>query len=203
MPPIVSDEYKEKKRKEILESALNAFSEKGFQLTTIDDIVSISGMSKGAIYHYFESKEDIYLQLLKMKTDSYISLLEETFQKLSSATEKLDFLFSRYIDANLSEQWQRLIQVHIEFWINSTRHEEIKQYLIQRFNMQYRGFLAEVIKEGISTGEFNEKADPEIISSLFWGIIDGVCLHYSVIGDEYAYREVLQKAKEMIVHYLK
>ena len=51
MPPIVSEEYKRKKKKEILSGALACFAKKGFQAATIDDIVAYSGISKGAIYY--------------------------------------------------------------------------------------------------------------------------------------------------------
>ncbi len=202
MPPVVSDEYKEKKRKEILESAFEAFGEKGFQISTIDDIVSISGMSKGAIYNYFESKEDIYLQLMNMRTDQDFAKIDKQFEGMKTATEKLTYLFSVYTKAQSNPKWQNSIRVHIEFWITSSRQEELQKLMIDRYNQKYLSYLENVLQDGINRGEFHENCDPRLVASLFWGIIDGVCLHYSVIGEHYAYKEIINKAEEIIFHYL-
>lgn len=202
MPPVVSDEYKEKKRKEILESAFEAFGEKGFQVSTIDDIVSLSGMSKGAIYNYFESKEEIYIQLMNMRTDQDFAKIDKQFADMKTATEKLTYLFSVYTRAESNLKWQNSIRVHIEFWITSSRQEELQKLMIDRYNHKYLSYLENVIQDGIDKGEFHESSDPRLVASLFWGIIDGVCLHYSVIGEQFAYKEILKKAEEIIFNYL-
>lgn len=53
------NKYPEETRKKILDIAFRLFSEKGYDRTTIQDIVDALGMSKGAVYHHFKSKEDI------------------------------------------------------------------------------------------------------------------------------------------------
>lgn len=56
---------REETRRKILESAAQVFSEKGFYGAVVDDIVKASGTSKGAVYFYFESKEQIFLSLVE------------------------------------------------------------------------------------------------------------------------------------------
>lgn len=53
------NKYPEETRRKILDIAFRLFSEKGYDHTTIQDIVDELGMSKGAVYHHFKSKEDI------------------------------------------------------------------------------------------------------------------------------------------------
>ena len=53
------NKYPEETRKKILDISFRLFSEKGYDHTTIQDIVDALGMSKGAVYHHFKSKEDI------------------------------------------------------------------------------------------------------------------------------------------------
>ena len=53
------NKYPEETRKKILDISFRLFSEKGYDHTTIQDIVDALGMSKGAVYHHFRSKEDI------------------------------------------------------------------------------------------------------------------------------------------------
>ncbi|TDL75921.1 TetR/AcrR family transcriptional regulator [Peribacillus frigoritolerans] len=202
MAPIVSNEYKEKKKRHILESALKAFGEKGFQLATIDDIVAESGLSKGAIYNYFKSKEEIYLQLMQMRTEENIAKLKNTFQESVTAKEKLHQFFKNYAEIELSQKWQRMIGVHLEFWIHSGRDEELKQVMTDRYANVYQALLIEIIEEGIRQNEFNKDTDPSLVSSMVWGTIDGMCLHYSVIGGSYPYQKQIRALEEMIFLYL-
>ena len=57
--PKISEVQRESRREQILEAALACFSEDGFHQTGMADIVKRSGMSHGAVYVYFQSKEDI------------------------------------------------------------------------------------------------------------------------------------------------
>ncbi|MGG4490304.1 TetR/AcrR family transcriptional regulator [Metabacillus idriensis] len=202
MAPIVSNEYKEKKKRHILESALKAFGEKGFQLATIDDIVAESGLSKGAIYNYFKSKEEIYLQLMQVRTEENIAKLKKTFQESVTAKEKLHRFFKNYAEIELSEKWQKMIGVHLEFWIHSGRDEELKQVMTDRYDNVYQALLIEIIEEGIKQNEFKIDTDPSLVSSMVWGTIDGICLHYSVIGGSYPYQKQIRALEEMIFLYL-
>ena len=63
-------------RRRILESAARVFSEKGFYRSVVDDIVKASGTSKGAVYFYFESKEQIFLSLV----EHYVAMVAQEIQ---------------------------------------------------------------------------------------------------------------------------
>ena len=57
--PKVSRQYQESRRNQIIDAAVKCFAQKGFHQTSMQDIVSESGFSPGAIYLYFKSKEEI------------------------------------------------------------------------------------------------------------------------------------------------
>ena len=59
MAPKVSEQYLEERRNQILDAAVATFSRNGLHQTTIEDIRLEAGLSRGAVYHYFKSKEDI------------------------------------------------------------------------------------------------------------------------------------------------
>jgi AcrR family transcriptional regulator len=202
MSPIVSEEYKENRKKEILESALICFAEKGFELATIDDICAQAGMSKGSIYNYFKTKDDIYIQLMNEKTTSNFDYFHEKFKSIKSASAKLQFLFKTYREASLTDEFKHLILVHGEFWLSSSRKEEIRSIMLKRYHDVYRGFVENLLDEGKASGEFQKDIDSSVFSTLFWTIVDGICLDYVVIGDEYPYRELFQKAEDMLFSLL-
>ena len=56
---------KEERQSQIMEAAMKVFTKKGFASARMDDIVEESGLSKGAIYHHYKGKKDIFLALIE------------------------------------------------------------------------------------------------------------------------------------------
>ncbi|PKR85567.1 TetR/AcrR family transcriptional regulator [Heyndrickxia camelliae] len=198
MPPIVSEEYKVNRKKLILESALKCFAEKGFELATIDDICARSGMSKGSIYNYFKTKEDIYIQLMNEQTRENFEYFKEAFLTITTATEKLQFLLKTYREVSLTEAFKNLTLVHGEFWLSTSRKKEIRSIMLERYQNVYIRFVKEILDEGKANGEFKHDFDSSVIATLFWTYIDGICLDYAVIGNEYPYCEIFRQTEAMI-----
>ena len=203
MPPIVSEEYKRKKKKEILSGALACFAKKGFQAATIDDIVAYSGISKGAIYNYFKSKEEIYLELLNEQTESANARLAEKISVFSSAEEKLEYLFDLYRDMSpFSQERKDRITVQLEFTLHSSRDENLNRILNERGKKFFLKLITDIMEEGQNTGEFRSDADPNHVAGLFWTFMDGAMLH-RVINEEYPYRTIIDYVKSLVLQDLK
>jgi AcrR family transcriptional regulator len=200
--PKVSEEYKEKKRLSILDSALRCFGEKGYHSTTMDDIVAYSNMSKGLIYNYFKSKEELYISLMDERSNNTLMYLRNQFQEIPSAKDKIKEFFRVYREAALTEEWRSFIRVHLEFWIYSSRQKHLREIMNNRYKTQFRDFIAEIIEQGKESGEFKQDVRGEIVASLFWSFVDGICLHYSVLWEDYAYLEHFQQTEEMVMNYI-
>ena len=105
MSPRSSQQYKELRdasRQKILESSLELFGTKGYKSTTIADIVKKAGISKGLIYHYFDSKEDILKQLVDFFMEGGSAKVEEILKGTPKErlTAILDWFFhERQCDA--------------------------------------------------------------------------------------------------------
>lgn len=76
--PRVVPEYREKAKGRIIEAALAVFSEKGYHSATMDDIAERLGVSKGALYQYFKSKEELYRAILEARFRSMTQMLPST-----------------------------------------------------------------------------------------------------------------------------
>ncbi|MBY6038304.1 TetR/AcrR family transcriptional regulator [Fictibacillus nanhaiensis] len=199
--PKVSAKYKEEKRTHILESALKCFGEKGYQATIIDDIVKDSTISKGAIYNYFASKEEIYIQLLQKRTDTFFEEMEQENASLSRAKEKLMNIFKRFKKQELTEENQQAMRVYIEFWLYGSRQDDLKNLLSERYN-RFIDYIVKIIQEGQASGEMKADLDPENISRIFWAMRDGNVLHYSFLGEEEQYRYAWDVIEEMFISYV-
>jgi len=202
MAPIVSENHKERKKKEILESALACFAKKGFQVATMNDIVEHSGKSKGAIYNYFNSKDDIYLELMKENTEKSHAKLKESILNYSTALEKIIFLFDLYFQNNEGnpEEIANTL-VHYEFRLYSYRHEELSDILNQRRQEYLVEFIADIIREGQNSGEFKENLNPERMADVFWSLINGVTSQF--IYKNFPHNDVLNEMKAMFIERVK
>jgi len=200
--PKVSEEYKERRRVSILESAMKCFGEKGYHLTTMDDIVTYSKMSKGLIYNYFKSKEELYISLMDERSNRSLEQLKIQFHHLPTANEKLREFFRIYREAPLTEEWRSLVSVQLEFWVNSSRQNYLRDLMNTRYKQQFRAFLAEILEQGKNEGEFKPNVQVDIVASLFWSFIDGICLHYTVLWEDYDYQEHFKVTEEMVMNYI-
>ncbi|MFD2444697.1 TetR/AcrR family transcriptional regulator [Bacillus sp. CGMCC 1.16607] len=202
MTPIVSDSYKEKRKQEILESALICFAKKGFETSTVDDIVAQSGISKGAIYNYFKSKEEIYLELMSQKTENNFNEIKKAIDEYKTTSEKLDYLFSiydttfPYNEADLGE-----IVVSFEFKLHSSRNKEVNDILTKRRHTYFLGLLTEIIRQGQQNGELIKENKPEVFADLFWTMMDGLLAQ--TVYEDYPYHEVLKEMQVMFYNRIK
>lgn len=89
------NKYPEQTVKLILDQALKLFIEKGYESTSIQDIINhLGGLSKGAIYHHFKSKEDIFGEVCKAlgkKSEHYYNTIRD--DKTKTGSEKLRMMF--------------------------------------------------------------------------------------------------------------
>jgi len=91
-------------RQKISAAAKNLFSTHGYSETTIDDIITAAGVTKGAFYHYFKSKEAVCGEIIDSIQGEYQNILE-TLSKEANPLEKLKALIKQLLELNNSGQW--------------------------------------------------------------------------------------------------
>lgn len=92
--PRVSDAHRESRREQITAAALACFAEKGFQRTSMADIIQASGLSAGAIYLHFESKQQIALAVARQVLGRRIGELEHVGAPLADPVTMLQGLLA-------------------------------------------------------------------------------------------------------------
>jgi AcrR family transcriptional regulator len=198
--PKVSDAYKEERRAALLDSALHCFAEKGYAATTIDDIVRSAGVSKGAIYNYFKSKEEIFLQILENRNDLYFAELRRRFELWPDAASKLRHLISRFRDLPKQSDKRSWGLVNLDFWLYASRQE--LDHLIAKQYERFIELYQEILEEGKGRGEFRADLDVAAAASLFLAMRDGVNLHLYLILKDSPYERTLDEMEKMLFQYL-
>ena len=162
-------EQKEERKQKILMTALTLFVERGYYDTKITDIAAAVPMSTGLMFHYFESKEELLLELVKMgaagtKSASSKGIadappdiyLEKFLEQLFSYAKEQPWVFNMFV---LMGQARR-----------SGMPEEAREVALSVDSVKD---TAALIKKGQKAGVFRS-GDPILLSRCFWASVQGV-----------------------------
>lgn len=162
-------EQQNNKKDLIMSAALKVMTKKGYYSSTMDDIVLESGMSKGAIYHYYKSKKEVYLELIVYLESKYTDMFA-TVNRESTSAKQLKKLFTIW-----SDQLQKEPDFFQSFSIfqSMSRHDKDFKQAMQRMYNRFQKFIELIIIEGIKSKEF-KKIDPKTSALSLILNLDGI-----------------------------
>lgn len=170
-------EQKERRRQEIIYTALELFVSKGYAATKITDIAKRANMSRGLMFHYFESKEKLYEELIRMGLEGTAYPGE---QKCEHA---IDFFvnFTEDLFAYMKEQpvVAKFFVLMAEAQRNDATPEHIRE-IARKVNVIEQ--FVPIIEWGQQEGTIKE-GNPLIISNAFWCSVQGIAERYATNQD--------------------
>jgi AcrR family transcriptional regulator len=196
MAPKVTQQYKQGVRDRILDAAEKLFSSKGYYDTSMDEIVEESGLSKGAIYGYFKSKEELFVALQERQLEASLNELKSTFNPGDSARIKLE----KIVDVALSSMIgtsKKACRINLEFDVAAPRIKSIQHKRDSRFKATH-DFLVEIIEEGIEKGEFKRDLDPESSALILLAMADGLSLDWATTNLEFDWKALASQVKSLV-----
>src|SRR5947209_12367380 len=146
MPKVVP-EYKEEAKSRILEAANKVFAERGYHEATMDDIAKRLGVSKGAIYLYFSSKEDPFEAMCKTAPQAFKEILYSSFGNEADPIQSATEFFDKMLKLSASNPG-----LSFEILSEASRNPALKRILRQNhaeYEEVLTGFLAEGRKRRI------------------------------------------------------
>jgi AcrR family transcriptional regulator len=162
MPP--RPDVSAERRAQIIEAALACFTRKGYNNTTMDDIVAESGLSKGSLYWYFESKDDLFGEAL---LSIFADIGEELMAAIVAGTTASDQLRGMaQVTAGFSKAFEGYFGLILEFWSSSPSREEAGTLWMGMLD-QYKDAVVAIIEAGVKSGEFK----PVDAESLVWAMM--------------------------------
>lgn len=171
---------KDERREQILSAALRVFATKGFAAAKISDIVKKSGISHGLLYHYFESKEDIFTELLKRAVDTS----SETMRMMESLplapiekVRRTAELILGSIAGFEESAYYFLIVVHAG--VMEGLDEEKRSYIN---TSTASDAMARILREGQKAGDVRE-GDCDMMATVFFAAIQGLAMEKLMVRD--------------------
>jgi len=171
-------EIREASMDKIFEAALELFGTHGYHATSINDIVKKAGVSKGLVYHYFKSKEELLEQLVN-------SLVSEGHQSIQNIMDSDPKVFLK----NMFEVLFDEIQLNFNKWrliMNVTFQIDQMDFVRKISNEKYKGYIE------LFTGFFNQMniKDPQAEARIVAAILDGLALQYLVLRESMPMDEI-------------
>ena len=159
-------------RTRILEAAQSEFARHGYDATGVAELCRVAGVTKGAFYHHFPSKQEVFLELLS----SWLNALDEQArQVVGTDSPAPDVLLSM---ARMSSQV--LVDAHgqlpmfLEFWAQAARDPSVWQATVAPYR-RYRSLFAELVRRGVKDGSLRP-VEPEDAARTILALAVGMVL---------------------------
>jgi AcrR family transcriptional regulator len=187
----------EQRIQEILDAALTCFAAKGYDKTTMDDIVDEAGLTKGGIYWYFKSKRDIFLALLdRHSTDDAIKWAE-LLKNNTKAGNLIRTGAFEGLKEHIEQSW--FLPVIQEMMAESFRDESIREKLYSLFNNEGIYLLMPLLLTGKEPDK-EQKAKAKNMATALLAMGYGLTVFYHLSGKKIPFEEIWQEATHALIH---
>ena len=188
--PEENEKIRQNRKTGIIKTALKLFAEQGYHKTTISEIAKETGMSKGLLYNYFKNKEDL---LKAVVIHNYQEASDQLFQLFQNKMKELshDELLRVIIEAFfvMMKEYEPMWKLSISLSMQIGDMPEIKNLMFKIFNDSF---------ERISL-LLPENKDTASQARIIAATMDGIALHYYLLGDAYD----LESVKNTLINNLK
>ena len=161
---------KDSTKTQILEAALHVFVKSGYSKTTMDDIVAKSGHSKGAIYHYYRSKKELFLALIDYWENYFFKNIINKDLSNDNPDELLRDITLDVIKTFKSRK--HIFLAELEFWSLSNHDLDIRKKTTQLYAKLIELFKT-IISKGVKAGLY-KKIDLDVASLSVMTALQGV-----------------------------
>ncbi|MGY1637494.1 TetR/AcrR family transcriptional regulator [Geodermatophilus sp. SYSU D00742] len=181
--PRVSDEHLTARREQIVDAAVLRFARNGFQATGMAEVIAESGLSAGAVYRYFASKDELVRAIVDRvlaeaatRFDHWLATLEDPDPAEAVATA-VDLV------ATVAERAPvDVTRVAVQAWGEALRNPGVHDVVRGAYGT-IRGYLMEVAVRAQEAGRLPRDADPQQVGAAMFSLVVGFLLQRLLLGD--------------------
>ena len=159
---------KEHRREEILDAAQTVFFGKGLAVATMDEIAETAELSKGTLYLYYKSKEDLYLAVMMRGME----LMYEKFRNVLKADDSVPGNILRLADAYLDYYYEHRDYFRMMHYLQTPQfHKQVTEEMktsCNDLNQRIWDLVVTLLKRGIDEGYLRPDLDPVAVSIILW-----------------------------------
>ena len=167
-------------RERIVAAAVALFAERGFDATSVNEVVLRAGVAKGALYHHFASKDDLLYEVYRELVDRQLAGLAEILGRDSGSRAPADTL--RELIADLVVTTAARVGEAKVFFRESHRLGDANQARVRAARRSIHDAVTDLVRSAQARGEFAAVASPEMVAFTVFGVINELPLWYRPDG---------------------
>jgi AcrR family transcriptional regulator len=180
--PKVTDEHKVRRRQQILDAARECFVRKGFHQTSMADVFEASGLSSGAVYGYFRSKDEIIAAIANEVLTRVDRIVSPAFN--SDPVPTLNGLMRQMLETaeGIGFDDNEFARLAPQVWAEASRNATLGDPVRVEYR-RLRGSMADVIQRQQNAGMISPEVSPEKVAMVVFGALLGYIVQKLVLGD--------------------
>ena len=195
--PRVSAAHEQEVRDRIVASAIRVFTDRGYG-ATIQDVVRDSGLSVGAIYTYFKSKEELFLECCEVMTGGSLEKLGAMLAGKATVAERLATATAFYLDSiDAAPEGGPGLVTLVQAWAVADGEPRIREMLARR-RERFVGAGQVLLREGIARGELPPWIDVDGTARAYISLLDGMLLQRIEAGERYRQADLERQARAIL-----
>ena len=159
---------KEHRKEEIIDAAQKVFFEKGLFVATMDEIAEAAELSKGTLYLYYKSKEDLYLTVMMRGTQKLTEMCQQAIDSQGSVLKKIIKLGEAYTD--FSKKLPNYFRM-IYFFQTPHFHKQVSEEMRETCNLKHKklwDMVIQLIKNAIEEKYIKPELNPAELAIILW-----------------------------------
>ncbi len=183
-------------KESILQAAEHLFAVQGYEATSVSMICDAAGVSKGAFYHHYKTKQSVFLELMQRwlkGLDEQLVLLNESTDDIKDGLLSMGEIVGQVLDVGGPQ-----LPIFLEFLSRAIRDPDVWEAMVEPFQ-RYRDFFAVQIQQGIDDESFREIA-PQYAARVIIALAVGMLVQGLLDPDGEDWRDVTQEALQLLLH---
>jgi len=183
---------------EVIDKAVEIFWAKGYEATSMQDLIDAMGIQRGSLYGAFGSKQQLFLKSLKRYGSVVVKKLLEILESKPSAIESIELFFAQLVEHLLTAGALRSCLVTNSAIERGLRDEETKQQVLHLLKALENGFYKSLLRAE-ENGELSKELDLKVVANYLTSSMQGLL----VIGKVCSERSVLEGINQVTLSILK
>jgi AcrR family transcriptional regulator len=191
----------EKSKRHIIDATIHLMATKGYGYTSISDISEATGLTKGALYHHFSNKEELFEVSVAYIADIIEDKLLSIGMDQASSSKILGVVFDVFIDL-FEENYHYALTVSSLILELETGRSPVTRPLIDMLD-KFSVFLERIISKGQLNRELNSDFEAKLVALNIIGVFFGNTLPWIMNKDRTNYRAIMESQKKILLTSLK
>lgn len=183
-------------KESILKAAEYLFAIQGYEATSVSMICDTAGVSKGAFYHHYKTKQSIFLELMQRwlkGLDEQLVLIDESTEDVKEGLLSMGEIIGQVLDVGGPQ-----LPIFLEFWSRAIRDPDVWEATVEPFQ-RYRDFFAALVQRGIDEGSLKDVA-PHYTARVIISLAVGMLVQGLLDQGGEDWQEITKEALELLLH---